>query len=53
MTINTERHFVTIDETAAGERLDRALAAALPALTRSRVKALIEGRRVALTGGRR
>jgi 23S rRNA pseudouridine1911/1915/1917 synthase len=51
VTINTERHFVTIDETAAGERLDRALAAALPALTRSRVKALIEGRRVALTGG--
>ena len=32
-------------------RLDRALAAALPALTRSRVKALIEGRRVALAEG--
>jgi 23S rRNA pseudouridine1911/1915/1917 synthase len=45
------RHFVTFDESAAGERLDRALAAALPALTRSRVKALIEGRRVALAGG--
>jgi 23S rRNA pseudouridine1911/1915/1917 synthase len=42
------RHFVTIDENAAGERLDRALAAALPALTRSRVKALIESRRVTL-----
>lgn len=45
------RHIVTIDEGAAGERLDRALAAALPDLTRSRVKALIEGRRVALAGG--
>jgi 23S rRNA pseudouridine1911/1915/1917 synthase len=42
------RHIVTIEESAAGERLDRALAAALPDLTRSRVKALIEGRRVAL-----
>lgn len=44
------RHIVTFDEQTAGERLDRALAAALPALTRSRVKALIEGRRVALAG---
>jgi 23S rRNA pseudouridine1911/1915/1917 synthase len=44
------RHFVTVDESVAGERLDRALAAALPALTRSRVKALIESRRVALAG---
>src|SRR5690348_13062015 len=43
-----QRHIVTIDERTAGERLDRALAAALPALTRSRVKALIESRRVAL-----
>ena len=51
MTINAGRHFVTIDASAAGERLDRALAAALPDLTRSRVKALIEGRRVALAGG--
>lgn len=42
-----QRHIVTID-TAAGDRLDRALAAALPALTRSRVKALIESRCVAL-----
>ena len=46
----TGRHFVTFDESAAGERLDRALAVALPALTRSRVKALIESRRVALAG---
>jgi 23S rRNA pseudouridine1911/1915/1917 synthase len=43
-----QRHIVTVDERTAGERLDRALAAALPALTRSRVKALIESRRVAL-----
>jgi 23S rRNA pseudouridine1911/1915/1917 synthase len=46
------RHFVTFDESASGERLDRALAAALPSLTRSRVKALIESRRVALADGR-
>ena len=45
------RHRVTINQDAAGERLDRALAAALPALTRSRVKALIESRRVALAEG--
>ncbi len=45
-----QRHIVTVDERIAGERLDRALAAALPTLTRSRVKALIESRRVALAG---
>ena len=45
------RHTVTFDESASGERLDRALAIALPALTRSRVKALIEGRRVTLADG--
>lgn len=45
------RHTVTFDDSAAGERLDRALAVALPSLTRSRVKALIEGRCVALAGG--
>lgn len=45
------RHWVTFDASASGERLDRALAAALPALTRSRVKALIESRRVALADG--
>ncbi len=45
------RHFVTIEESTAGERLDRALAIALPALTRSRVKALIESRRVTLAEG--
>ena len=48
---NTGRHFVTFDDSASGERLDRALAAALPTLTRSRVKALIESRRVALADG--
>jgi len=46
------RHAVTIAESLAGERLDRALAIALPALTRSRVKALIEGRRVTSADGR-
>src|SRR5882757_4319492 len=46
-----QRHIVTFDQSASGERLDRALAAALPTLTRSRVKALIESRRVALAGG--
>jgi len=45
------RHLVTIEDSAAGERLDRALTAALPDLTRSRVKALIESRRVALADG--
>jgi len=45
------RHLVTIDQRASGERLDRALAAALPSLTRSRVKALIESRRVTLAEG--
>jgi 23S rRNA pseudouridine1911/1915/1917 synthase len=49
--MNSGRHLVTFDESASGERLDRALAAALPSLTRSRVKALIESRRVALAGG--
>jgi len=44
------RHLVTIDASTAGERLDRALTMALPALTRSRVKALIESRRVTLAG---
>ena len=46
-----QRHIVTIDSAPSGERLDRALAAALPALTRSRVKALIESRRVSLADG--
>jgi 23S rRNA pseudouridine1911/1915/1917 synthase len=48
----SDRHVVTVDASASGERLDRALAAALPSLTRSRVKALIESRRVALADGR-
>ena len=48
---DTGRHFVTFDDSASGERLDRALATALPTLTRSRVKALIESRRVALADG--
>jgi 23S rRNA pseudouridine1911/1915/1917 synthase len=48
----SDRHIVTVDASTSGERLDRALAAALPSLTRSRVKALIESRRVALENGR-
>jgi 23S rRNA pseudouridine1911/1915/1917 synthase len=48
---DTGRHLVTIDDSAAGERLDRALTAAFPSLTRSRVKALIESRRVTLADG--
>jgi len=48
----SDRHVVTVDESTSGERLDRALTAALPHLTRSRVKALIESRRVALADGR-
>lgn len=47
---DAQRHIVTVDDSVAGERLDRALAAALPDLTRSRVKTLIESRRVALAG---
>lgn len=50
--IDAARHIVTFDDSASGERLDRALATALPTLTRSRVKALIEGRRVTLADGR-
>jgi len=46
------RHLVTIDESTAGERLDRALTAALPALNAERVKALIESRRVTLADGK-
>jgi 23S rRNA pseudouridine1911/1915/1917 synthase len=49
MNNEAQRHIVTID--SGGERLDRALAAALPSLTRSRVKALIESRRVSLADG--
>ena len=47
-----QRHIVTVDDSMEGERLDRALAAALPDLTRTRVKTLIESRRVALADGR-
>jgi 23S rRNA pseudouridine1911/1915/1917 synthase len=39
-------HRVAIGAAAAGERLDRALAAALPALSRSRLKVLIEAGQV-------
>src|SRR5258707_14054028 len=50
-SMSSGRHIVTFDQSASGERLDRALAVALPTLTRSRVKALIESRHVALADG--
>ena len=43
---------VAIDAKAAAERLDRALAAALPQFSRERVKTLIKGGRVAAADGR-
>lgn len=42
---------VALDDSAAGLRLDRALAEALPNLSRERVKGLIKGGRVANSGG--
>jgi 23S rRNA pseudouridine1911/1915/1917 synthase len=42
-------HRVTIDAEAAGKRLDQALAAALPALSRSRLKGLIEAGAVSVS----
>ena len=44
-------HRVTIDEAGDGARLDQALAAALPSISRSRLKTLIEADRVSLTAG--
>jgi 23S rRNA pseudouridine1911/1915/1917 synthase len=44
------RHEVTVAPEAAGGRLDRLLAAALPELSRSRLKALIEEGRVSAAG---
>ncbi len=45
-----ERHEVRAGPEAAGERLDRLLAGALPALSRSRLKALIEEGQVSADG---
>jgi 23S rRNA pseudouridine1911/1915/1917 synthase len=42
---------VTLHDSAAGLRLDRALAEALPSLSRERLKTLIKGGRVADAGG--
>ncbi len=42
---------VALADSAAGLRLDRALAEALPSLSRERVKSLIKGGRVAQAGG--
>ncbi len=41
MTCQT--HSITIDDTTAGQRLDRALSLAVPSLSRTRVQALLEG----------
>jgi len=45
-----ERVSVTVESGEAGERLDRLLAARLPALSRSRLKGLIEGGNLTLEG---
>jgi 23S rRNA pseudouridine1911/1915/1917 synthase len=50
-TPESTRIEIAIDEAAAGERLDRALAAARPELSRSRIKALIELGHLKLSGG--
>src|SRR3546814_4523201 len=42
---------VALDDSAAGLRLDRALAEALPSLSRERLKSLIKGGRVADASG--
>jgi len=46
-----ERHRVTAGEADAGERLDRLLSRRLPSLSRSRLKALIEGGKVVSAAG--
>ena len=46
----SERRTLTIDESQAGERLDRALAALWPDLSRSRLKQLIESNAVTING---
>ena len=45
-----KHHTVAIDKSLAGQRLDKALAALVPALSRSRIKALILGGGVSLAG---
>jgi 23S rRNA pseudouridine1911/1915/1917 synthase len=47
---STTQERVTVAEAKAGERLDRVLAAGLPALSRSRLKKLIETGQVSLEG---
>jgi len=47
---DSERRTLTIDESQAGERLDRALAALWPDLSRSRLKQLIESNSVTING---
>ncbi|HEX5319105.1 MAG TPA: RluA family pseudouridine synthase [Stellaceae bacterium] len=48
--MNPGSHEIVIEGAAAGERLDRALTRALPAFSRSRLKALIEAGRVSIAG---
>ena len=50
MTAATQRIAVTVGEEAGGQRLDRVLAEAVPALSRSRLKALIQAGAVASGG---
>ena len=45
-----EKHEVAVDAASAGVRLDRVLASALPALSRMRVKALIQAGLVSRDG---
>ncbi|MFZ0694217.1 MAG: RluA family pseudouridine synthase [Alphaproteobacteria bacterium] len=47
---NEQRHYVAATAKHKGERLDKLLAAALPALSRTRLKNLIEAGRVACAG---
>jgi 23S rRNA pseudouridine1911/1915/1917 synthase len=48
--VGPKQHEVMASDTAAGTRLDRLIAASLPELSRSRVKALIEAGQVAAGG---
>ena len=48
-----EKHEVAVDDASAGVRLDRVLASALPGFSRMRVKALIQGDELRVTGKKR
>ena len=51
--VRGRRHLVPAPRGAAGDRLDRVLAGALPALSRARLKTLIEAGHVSLAAGAR